>query len=227
MKRRTAMQLRIGAPAFALALVVILTSIGLLSPFPANASDPDFVVIKSRNGAVVVWNEATAYFTLELPGSRFVPAKLPGASFIIDGRVVQVFTVRVDHFSESPSCEGNALRCYKEWELAYRRSRLGASIAARDLASPAPGFEAWEVEVPAETAGSSATSVTKQVYATRAVEKLVLVLSYSVTKAEPVGSAETYLGHVATSLHVYGEPVDVEGVRQEIGSQRPTRDAHP
>jgi hypothetical protein len=205
---------------FARAIAAILVSGVFSSPLSAGASDPEFGVAKSQAGAVVVWNEPPAYFTLELPGSRFVHQKqLPGASFSVDDRVVQVFTARIALFSD-PSCESDPHRCYQDWELGYRRSMLGRSIAARDLASSVPDFRFWEVDVPEEISGSTNGSVTKQVYATRVIEHVVLVLSCSVIRAEPPASAEWYLASIARSLHVSDEPIDFEAVRQELAKKQ-------
>lgn len=199
----------------ALAVVAAITAIVLPgcvpSPSQKERVHPEFAMFRSPRGAVVVWNEAPAHFTVELPGTHFGRAEqLQGASFVVDGRMVQVFTVRIDYFARESSCWSDPLRCYEDWEVAYRRSKMGAGIGARELASPASGFFAWEVDVPPELTNSSPSSVTKQVYVTRVVEHVVLVLSCSVTKAEPAGSGEAYLADLARSLRVSKTPIDAE-----------------
>jgi hypothetical protein len=195
---------------------ILVTACSNLS---GSATDPRFTVIKSRAGAVVVWNEASSHFTLELPGTHLVPEpRLPQASLVIDGLPVQVFTVRVDHLSEVTSCGSDVLLCYRDWEASHRRSLLDAQLAVRDLMPAAPDFISWEIDMPAEVQGR-AISATKQVYATRIVGEVVLVLSATQSKREPVGSAEKYLSTVASSFRAYSEPIDVETVRRKLATQ--------
>jgi hypothetical protein len=189
------------------------------SSVPGAASDSRFTVIKSRAGAVVVWNEASSHFTLELPGTNLVPEpKLPQASLIIDGLPVQVLTVRIDRLSEGESCSSDVLRCYRDWEVAHRRSLLGPQLAVRDLVPAAPEFESWEIDMPAEVEGRPIGAI-KQVYATRVVEEVLLVLSATQSKGQSVGYAANYLSTVASSFRAYSEPIDVETVRRKLATQ--------
>ena len=192
----------------ALLLVVLASTV--------DAADPDFTVIKSPKGAVVVWNEPPAYFSLELPGQKFAPANLPGASLIVDGHVVQVFTVKVSEFANDARCREDILHCYMEWETDYRRSTWKVPLATRELAPPAADFAAWDIEVPPAPAKGSGSRVIRQIYVTRSISGIVLVLSYSLNASDPDNAGEVYLGSVANSLAVGDRPIDVNQLRRDI-----------
>jgi hypothetical protein len=185
---------------------------------PVTAADSRFTVIKSRAGAVVVWNEASSHFTLELPGTHLVPEpKLPQASLIIDGLPVQVLTVSIEHLTQQASCGSDILRCYRDWEASYRRSLLGTELAVRDLVPAAPDFASWEIDMPAEVQGRAIGAI-KQVYATRVVGEVVLVLSATQSKGEVADAAARYLSKVASSFRAYNERIDVETVRRNLAA---------
>jgi hypothetical protein len=136
---------------------------------------------------------------------------------LIDGLPVQILTIRIDHLSKVASCGDDVLLCYRDWESAHRRSILDPHLAVRDLQPAAPGFTSWEIDMPAEVRGRP-IAATKQVYATRIVGELVLSLSATQLKDQPVDSAEKYISTIASSFRSDSEPIDVEAVREELAT---------
>jgi hypothetical protein len=197
---------RLVAAALPLALALALASCA--TPKPRSA------VVGTHEGAVVVWDEGASHFQLEVPGQRLTPTRgLPGASLVVDGVPVQILTVRIDRLAQVAACDGEALRCHRDWELDQRRSLLGAELAVRELAAPAPGFVAWGLAMPAEIQGNDIDAA-EQFWATRVVGDVIVVVSVTQLEGQPEGSAEALLGSIAASFQQFSEP-RVEAIERE------------
>ena len=119
------------------------TIVGLVAvcAFAGAIAAPQFTVFKTVDGAMIAWNESTAYFTIELPGKTFKHVPMEGVAFIVDGRFVQVVTADISAFTTTDKPPAAILESHRAWETENYAKQFGepaSSHVKTQMSAPQP-----------------------------------------------------------------------------------------
>jgi len=108
---------------------------------PDSDSEPVLNVFRTETGALVVWNESTAHFTVEIVTSTFYQGAGEGVAFLLNGHFISVLTANPRHFDVSPlEPQVRIMREYKKWETAYWEEQLNSPLESVQI-NEVPGAE--------------------------------------------------------------------------------------
>jgi hypothetical protein len=178
-----------------------------------------YTVLKSQNGALIVWNDSTVYFTLELPGTSFAHVKTDGLAFLVNGHLVQVIPVDITKFSESSDSPEHVLEKHREWEIKHWEKSIKQKVISELIEiDKDSGSEAymWQITWPQEAAQRLDTQAVRNLWATRVVGDRVVSISMPVMKKDDESEVMSLFFMVSRSFKGFSEPIDPMRVQSDI-----------
>lgn len=183
-----------------------------------------YTVFKTEKGALIVCNASKAYFTVELPGKSFKHVPMEGIAFIVDGHLIQVLLANPAEFSKPDDPPQTILQKYRDWEVKYREKLLKHELIPKvieDDMDANTDAALWEVSMPEEVLSRlhqdpNGNNNIKNLWATRVVGDLVVVISMPVFKKDNEMEVLSLFHKISNSFKKYDKPLDPTKIQKQL-----------
>ncbi len=168
-------------------------------------------VVKSPNGILIVWNQPSNNFTLQVKGNDVEPVENRNLAFLIDGKFLQVVTAfKKDFLSDKQKKEDlddkSILAAHFIWESSYLEQVVGEKLDIISETISLPNNKAailWSFRTPEKDKGE----VLRQVFLTTVNGESVLALNGAVTSSVGESTVRDFLLATAATLSVRDKPL--------------------
>lgn len=168
-------------------------------------------VVKSPNGILIVWNQPSNNFTLQVKGNDVEPVENRNLAFLIDGKFLQVVTAfKKDFLSDKQKKEDlddkSILAAHLIWESSYLEQVVGEKLDIISETISLPNNKAailWSFRTPEKDRGE----VLRQVFLTTVNGESVLALNGAVTSSVGESTVRDFLLATAATLSVRDKPL--------------------
>lgn len=171
-----------------------------------------YSLIRSTDGAIVVWNQPQTHFTVSMSSHSLSQMHdEPGLAINVDGRVLKVNTLDTDIIRSRGYKEPDMLRAHMRWELSHWAEYLKQSMKGKSLKRFNDRTGAtliWQLNWTPEIADRLDSNASHLYYATTVVGPRVVVMALTVPQGDDPNKALAFLTNVAKSLRRYDAPVD-------------------
>jgi len=186
-------------------------------------SGPEFYVFKAEAGALIVCNESTAHFTIELNSSTFYQGSIEGVAFLLDGHFMNVLTANPRHFESSPlDQQDRIMREYKKWETTYWEEQLDSPIESEqitEVSGTEKGLYLWRLIWPEKWRVQNEVESRGNLYATRMVGDRLVVVVLTLLENTDYSSAIATITGVWQSIIPHESYIDPEVIQENLRKQ--------
>ena len=198
---------------FAVLLILVLAVTG-------SAQEEQSGVIKSAKGVLVVWNEPGNYYTLEIKGSRILPAEQPKL-FQVDGKFFQIQTTEKAQFVQklkggTTSDDKAILAAHRDWERDYASGLLKNELKVESEWVKLPNGQdalAWSFKMPKLTPDQK---VKKQMFLTAIKRDHVFVLNSALEDNDEEQRTRTLLLETMSTLRTRDKPLSLQKASEQV-----------
>jgi hypothetical protein len=201
-----------------LLIALALLAVGL-SVSTARGQDDGWTAIKTGDGILFVWNNASLHFALSIKGKDIQPLNDPDHIFFnVDGLVFQIQSLPVSNFLPDQKRQGlndkSILAAHREWESKYIEGLLNKKLAVQSSSEKVNGSDVliWQFDVPEGLNNDSK----KQLYLTVVSKDYVLLLNGVVTATVSESVARKFLLDTLATLKVSSTPISVKELQESI-----------
>lgn len=186
-----------------LLLFCFLFFIKVYSQTPYKAEEFQLAILKSKEGALIVYNGQQNSFTLKVI-AKTIEATEQENFMVVDNKLMQTavipFTEKFDFLSLDERTEKELLNGYKAYEKEYVEEQLKMKLQEREEFISMDGrvFKYWSFDMPKDN-----DSVSKQVYLFTICFDQILMFNGPVVKNQLEQDLKTLLIQVARSLQMY------------------------
>jgi hypothetical protein len=175
--------------------------------------------VKTEQGYLLVWNEPSNHYTLEIRGKDVRQISDERIHFSVDSMFLQILTLETGQFLQGGKRRNlddrSILTAHQEWEGKYleetHQKKLAFETSWKTLES---GKEAllWRFKIPEGTD----TNVIEQIYLTTVKGDHVLMLGSALTARTDENAAWKVLVDTVSTLKVSDKPIDVSAVQKSV-----------
>lgn len=176
-------------------------------------------MIKTAKGILIVWNEPSNNYTIEIKGDAIHPAQGGRMLFSVDRKFLQVLTVpKSDILKNARKDELDkraVLTAHRDWEAKYLENTLNEPLKIESSWQKlASGEEAlvWSFDMP-KRLGSDAR---KQVFLTVPKDNHVLILNGAVTDKTDEKTVNQFLIETVSTLRTSTKPFSMKKLQEQI-----------
>jgi len=199
---------------FALCLVVLFSAGTAFAQGPEESG-----MIKTEKGVLVVWNEPGNFFTIEIKGTKIEAIADHDLWFTVDGKFLQIVTVRKTQFMESAQVSADnrtVLNQHRDWESKYVGEVLNAKINVvsswTKLSSGADAL-AWSYDMPTVHEKQTAK---KQLYLGVVKRDHVFLLNRVIEGNDDEKAVAKYLVDTMSTLRSADKPTSLKAASEQI-----------
>jgi|GEM_PF-4026571 len=178
----------------------------------SNQARSPYSLIRSSDGAIVVWNQPQTHFTVSVSSHSLSQMHdEPGLAINVNGRVLKINTIDTDMIRSHGYKEPDMLRAHMRWELSHWAEYLKQSMKGKSLKRFNDRTGAtliWQLNWTPEIAERVNSDASDLYYATTVVGPRVVAMALTVPQWDDPNKALTFLTTVAKSLRRYDGPVD-------------------
>lgn len=189
------------------------------------AQEDGWVVIKTNEGLLFVWNVREMHFTLAIKGKEVKPINDPDHIFFnVDGKVLQIQLASISDFApdakEKKLDDQAILAAHRDWESKFIEELLHSTLKVQRFnAKLSNGGDAsiWQFDMPeGMNAGAK-----KQLYLTIVRSDYVLLLNTEATETVSDEVGRRFLLDTIATLKISPTTIDVkklsESIRKGVG----------
>jgi hypothetical protein len=173
--------------------------------------------IKTADGYLFVYNTPFRSFTIELKGKEVTPAKdtqIP--MFFVDGRLVQIITVDIQHFVASNKPDANeedTLEAHKIWESDYLATQYGEKLKLESEKLVLNNIKTlfWGFKRPSANESFDRDYFLSTVFGTK-----VLALSSPIKPSEFVAEYRSLLTGIMSTIKISSQPFDILKISEDL-----------
>jgi hypothetical protein len=198
----------------------VLLALFVAGNIRANQQPRAVAAIRTPAGAILVWNQADNYFTLDINGQDVLPNNSANeVMFKVDGLFLQVQAAAFSQIFNESSAKGQTaesiLLAHRDWESQYAEGIFGKKL--RVQSSPVKlknGNDAllWSYEMPAGVKADAK----KQMFLTTVHNEFVVVLNSVVTDTTKEEEIKQLLTKTLETMKVSQTAFDVEKLRASV-----------
>lgn len=202
-------------------LLTFLVSIFLGSLGSLAQTAPGTYMFKTKLGYMVVQNRQQVSFLIEFKGEKLEPLESDHPKFIIDGKRIQIVTVRREEFwqpKEGPEKEPNdeqLLEAHKGWEAEF----VGESMKVKLFPisqflelSPKRKIMFWSLSVPKGVE----SQVSHYLFLSTVIGRNILSLNAAPETADGQASHRAYLIESMGALQTSDKPYDIQKLKESF-----------
>jgi len=198
----------------------VLMALFVAGGIRSNQVERTAAAIRTPAGAILVWNQADNYFTLDISGKDVLPNNsTDDVVFKVDGLLLQIQAAAFSEIFKESSAKGKTaeaiLLAHKDWEAEYAAGVFGKKLHVQ--MSPLKlknGNDAllWSYDMPADVKADAK----KQVFLTTIHNEFVVVLNSAVTDMTKEEEIKQLLTKTLETMKVSPKPFDVEKLRDAV-----------
>lgn len=195
-----------------------LTFLAQAGDKPGAQEELGIYIIRTESGYLVVHNRQTKSYSIEFKGEKFKPIKGDHPTFVIDGKLVQVVSVRQENYWKTKKdlqkepTDNELLETHKMWESDYLGNELGYKLSVKSEI-----FEIerkrkvmfWSFPMPKELNAD----YSHQIFLTTLINKDILGLNASPTKDDEQKPYREYLIESMNTLKISEKPFNIKQLR--------------
>jgi hypothetical protein len=212
--------------AVLLALSPAMSSVNSARPITYSSRSSSFqqedgwVVIKTDDGILFVWNVRELHFTLGVKGKAIKPLDDPDHIFFdVDGKALQIQVAAIREFApdakEKKLDDRTVLAAHRDWESAFIKGLLKSKIQLHTFnvrLSNGGDASLWQFDMPE---GMNADAKT-QLYVTVVRGDHVVMLNCEATATTSEEAARKFLLDTMSTLKTSPDPIDVKKLAETV-----------
>jgi hypothetical protein len=198
----------------------VLLALLVAGSIRSNQQERSVSAIRTPAGAILVWNQADNYFTLDINGKEVLPNNSTNdVMFKVDGLFLQVQAAAFSEIFKESSAKGKTaesiLLAHRDWESEYAEGVFGKKLSVQSAPVKLKnGNDAlfWSYDMPADVKADAK----KQVFLTTIHNEFVVILNSAVLDTTQEAEIRQLLTKTLETMKVSQKPFDVEKLRDSV-----------